>query len=141
MTITLKLALIVITAIYMFLIIKSIRKKKMNVSFSLFWIITGIILIISALVPNMIEYISNLIGFETPSNMLFCITIFVSFYLIFNLTTILSEENKKNTLLIQEVSLLKKQIKKIEQRIDELENSTDSTIKKIQKNNYENGEI
>ncbi len=141
MTITLKLALIVITAIYMFLIIKSIRKKKMNVSFSLFWIITGIILIISALVPNMIEYISNLIGFETPSNMLFCITIFVSFYLIFNLTTILSEENKKNTLLIQEVSLLKKQIKKIEQRIDELENSTDSTIKKVQKNNYENGQI
>lgn len=141
MTVTLKVALIVITAIYMFLIIKSIRKKKMNVSFSLFWIVTGIILIISALVPNMIEYISNLIGFETPSNMLFCITIFVSFYLIFNLTTILSEENKKNTLLIQEVSLLKKQIKKIEQRIDELENNTDSTIKKVQKNNYENGEI
>ena len=122
MTTTLKIALIIITLIYMFLIIKSIRKKKMNVSFSLFWIVTGIILIISALVPNMIEYISNLIGFETPSNMLFCITIFVSFYLIFNLTTILSEENKKNTLLIQEVSMLKKEVKKLEEKIEQNNN-------------------
>lgn len=141
MTVTLKLALIVITAIYMFLIIKSIRKKKMNVSFSLFWIVTGIILIISALVPNMIEYISNLIGFETPSNMLFCITIFVSFYLIFNLTTILSEENRKNTLLIQEVSLLKKQVKNLEQKVDNYTNNSNNVVKKDEEEKNKKSDI
>lgn len=78
-------------------------------SFSLFWLITGILLIIALVIPNLVENISKTLGFEIPTNMLFCLTIFVSFYLIFNLTVALSKENKKNTLLIQEVSLLKRE--------------------------------
>ncbi len=116
MTISLKLVLIVITLIYIFFILKSIKKKKLQMSFSLFWIITGILLIIALAIPNLVENISKMLGFEVPANMIFCLTIFVSFYLIFSLTVALSKENKKNTLLIQEVSLLKK-------RVDELEKS------------------
>lgn len=115
---TLKIALIIITMIYLALIIRSIRKKKMNVTFSIFWIITGVVLILFALVPNMVEGISKILGFEVPSNMLFCITIFMEFYLIFNLTTIISKENKKNTLLVQELSLLKKKVEILEEKID-----------------------
>ena len=116
MQISLKLVLIVITLIYILLILKSIKKKKLQMSFSLFWLITGILLIIALVIPNLVENISKTLGFEIPANMLFCLTIFVSFYLIFNLTVALAKENKKNTLLIQEVSLLKK-------RVDELEKS------------------
>ena len=46
--------------------------------------------------------------------MLFCITIFVAFYLIFNLTVKLSKEAQKNTALVQEISLLKKRVEKLE---------------------------
>lgn len=119
MPLTLRLALIAITLIYILLILRSIRRKKMNVSFSIFWIIAGIILIIFAIVPNMVEAISKMIGFEAPSNMLFVLTIFIAFYLIFNLTTIISQENKKNILLIQEVSLLKKKVEELEKKINE----------------------
>lgn len=116
MQISLKLVLIVITLIYIFLILKSIKKKKLQMSFSLFWLITGVLLIIALIIPNLVENISKTLGFEVPANMIFCLTIFMSFYLIFSLTVALSKENKKNTLLIQEVSLLKK-------RVDELEKS------------------
>ena len=118
MNLTLKIALVTISLIYIFLILRSIRKKKINVTFAIFWIITGIALIFCALVPNLIEYISKKIGFETPSNMLFCITIFIAFYLIFNLTIILSKENKKNTLLVQELSLLKKKMEFLEEKVN-----------------------
>ena len=118
MNLTLKIALIIISLIYIFLILKAIRRKKINVTYSIFWIITGIALIICTIVPNLIEYISKKLGFETPSNMLFVITIFIAFYLIFNLTVILSRENRKNTLLVQEVSLLKKKVKHLEEKID-----------------------
>ena len=119
MSITLRVALIIITLIYMFLILRSIRNKKVNVSFTIFWIITGILLIISTIVPNMIEWISSKLGFEAPSNMLFCLAIFISFYLIFNLTVIISQENKKNTLLVQEISLLKKKVENLEDNSNE----------------------
>lgn len=114
MQISLNLVLIVITLIYIFLILKSIKKKKLQMSFSVFWLITGILLIIALLIPNLVENISKALGFEVPANMVFCLTIFVSFYLIFNLTVALSKENKKNTLLVQEVSMLKKRVEELE---------------------------
>ena len=114
MQISLKLVLIIITLIYIFLILKSIKKKKLQMSFSLFWLITGILLIIALVIPNLVENISKTLGFEVPATMIFCLTIFVSFYLIFSLTVALSKENKKNTLLIQEVSLLKKRVNELE---------------------------
>lgn len=114
MQISLNLVLIVITLIYIFLILKSIRKKKLQMSFSVFWLITGVLLIIALLIPNLVENISKALGFEVPANMVFCLTIFVSFYLIFNLTVALSKENQKNTILVQEVSMLKKRVEELE---------------------------
>lgn len=116
MQLTLRIALILITLTYLFIIIKAIKNKKMQISFSVFWIITGLILIIAIAIPNMIENISKLLGFSLSVNMIFCVAIFLLFYLVFNLNIILSKENKKNTLLIQEISMLKK-------RIEELENN------------------
>ncbi len=114
MQISLNVVLVMITLIYLFLILKAIRKKKLQMSFSIFWLITGVLLIIALLIPNLVETISVVLGFEVPANMIFCITIFVSFYLIFNLTISLSKENRKNTLLIQELSMLKKRVEELE---------------------------
>ena len=115
MQLTLRIALIIITLIYLFIIIKAIKNKKMQISFSVFWIITGLVLLIAIAIPNMIENISKLLGFELSVNMIFCAAIFLLFYLVFNLNILLSKENRKNTLLIQEISILK-------QRVEELEN-------------------
>lgn len=119
MQVSLNLVLIIMTLIYIFLILKSIRKKKLQISFSIFWLITGVLLIIALLIPNLVENISRALGFEVPANMVFCLTIFVAFYLIFNLTVAISKENKKNTLLVQEVSILKKRVEELENRIQE----------------------
>lgn len=116
MTINLKIALVLMALIYIGLILKKIKNKKLQLSFSTFWIISGILLIIAILTPNLIEILTKLLGFELPVNMLFCITIFVSFYLIFNLTVKLSKESEKNVALVQEISLLKKRVEKLEKR-------------------------
>ena len=116
MQLSLRIALILITLIYLFLIIRAIKNKKMQISFSVFWIITGLILIIAIAIPNMIQSISKILGFELSVNMIFCVAIFLSFYLIFNLNIALSKENKKNILLIQEISLLKNRVENLEKK-------------------------
>jgi len=116
MQLTLRIALIVITTIYLFAVLKAIKNKKMQISFSVFWIITGLGLIIAIAIPNMIGIISKLLGFELSVNMIFCAAIFLLFYLVFNLNIILSKENKKNTLLIQEISMLKKRVEELEKK-------------------------
>ncbi len=122
MSINLRIALIIISIIYILLIVKEIRKKKIQVSFSTFWMISIILLIIAVAIPNLVENFTYALGFETPSNMLFCITIFMAFYLIFNLTMKLSKVYDNNVSLVQEISLLKK-------RVEELENNESRTKK------------
>lgn len=114
MSTDLRIFLIVVTLIYYAAIVKSIRKNKLQISFAIFWITSGVVLLIMALFPQLCINISNFLGFETTSNMIFCITIFIAFYLIFMLTIRLSEENKKKVLLIQELSILKEKLEKIE---------------------------
>lgn len=114
MTMNLKIALIIITLAYIFLILKKIKKKEMQTSHCTFWIISGILLVIAISVPNFIELLTNFLGFELPANMLFCITIFVAFYLIFNLTIKVSKIYQDNIKLVQEVSMMKQRLEKIE---------------------------
>lgn len=113
---SLKLALIVIVLIYILCILKAVKRKNMRIGYLIFWSITGVILIVALLIPNLVENISNFLGFEMPINMIFSIAIFIILYLIYDLTTLISKEQNKNVLLIQEISMLKK-------RVEELENS------------------
>ncbi|MNI91800.1 hypothetical protein D3C73_1495110 [compost metagenome] len=57
-------------------------------------------------------------GFEKTSNMIFCLSIFFAFYLIFNLTILISKAFNRNVELIQEVSILKKRIDILEEKIN-----------------------
>lgn len=114
MQLSLRIALIIITVLYIFVVLRAIKNKKLQISFSVFWIITGLILIVAIAIPNSIENISKMLGFEVSVNMIFCIAIFLSFYLIFNLNILISKENRKNTLLVQEISILKKKVERLE---------------------------
>ena len=110
MSITLRIALSILTIMYLLFIIKSIKSKKLQLSFSIFWIFIAGVMLFALIFPNIIENLSNWLGFELTSNMIFVITIFTSFYLIFNLTIKVSNDNSKIRELIQEISLLKKKV-------------------------------
>ena len=122
MQISLRVALILITLVYMALIIRAIKNKKMQISFSVFCIITGLILVIAIAIPNAIQNISKMLGFEVTVNMIFCVAIFLSFYLIFKLNILYSKESKVNITLVQEISLLNKRIQDLENKENERSN-------------------
>ena len=116
MQIPLRIALIIITLVYMFLILGAVRRKKLQISLSIFWVLTGILLIIAIAIPNFIEAISDFLGFTLSTNMIFCVTIFIGFYLIFQLMIQLTKADKQHVRLIQEISRLKKRVEDIEEQ-------------------------
>lgn len=113
---TLKIALILIVLIYIFCIMKAVKRKNMRIGYLIFWYITGVILIIALLIPNLVENASSLLGFEMPINMIFSAGIFVILYLIFDLTILITKEHNKNVILIQEISILKKRVEELEKK-------------------------
>lgn len=116
MQISLKIALIIIVLLYIFFIMKSVKRKNMRIGYLIFWSITGVLLIIALLIPNLVENISHIIGFEMPINMIFCVAIFIILYLIFDLTTLISKTQNENVMLIQEISILKRKIEELDNK-------------------------
>ena len=88
----------------------------MRIGYLIFWAIIGALLIIALIVPNFVDNISKWIGFEVPINMLLSGAIFIILYLIFHLMTLISKDEKKITLLIQEISMLKQRVEELEKR-------------------------
>ena len=112
----LKIALIIVLLVYIFIILKSVKRKNMRIGYLVFWSITAVVLIIALLIPNLVESISNFLGFGVPVNMIFSAAIFIILYLIFHLTVLISKEQKRNVQLIQEVSMLKKRVQELEEK-------------------------
>ena len=71
-------------------------------------------ILLTAIIPSFMQLIANFLGFETMSNMIFCILIAVLIFICLSLTIIVSGQKEKTRLLIQEVSILKEKINSLE---------------------------
>ena len=101
----LKLTLIIGLIIILMLMIHSIKKDDISVKYSMVWLICIMLMGVAILIPNLLEKISNFLGFELVSNMIFLICIAILFII----------------LLIQEVSILKSEVEKIGEKVNEKE--------------------
>lgn len=116
MSISLKIVLFLIVSTYIIFLLNSVKKNKMKIGYLIVWMGIGVVLIVSLLLPNFVETVSKIIGFEMPINMIFSIAIFVIIYLIYGVISWISKLESKNVMLIQEISLLKKRIEDLENK-------------------------
>ena len=111
MNIVLKISLLLLLVFQLFLIIRTVKKKRLTMKYASFWIFLIILMTIVVIFPEIVFKISKLAGFEEPSNMVFLLGFFFLFYVSF-ITTSISIQNEKTKLLIQEISMLKESVNK-----------------------------
>lgn len=109
-----KLMILIILSAILFLIyvIKSIRHQELTVKNSLIWIVLSISIIIVALWSDFFEKMANMFGIEKLSNMFFYLGFLFFIFLCFNITKIISVQNKRIINLTQELALLKNEVDK-----------------------------
>lgn len=89
-----------------------LRKGRIPIKYSLLWYFSSLVVFLVAIFPFTIEFVANMLGFTTLSNLIAAMIIAILLFLTMSLTIITSGQKKKITLLIQEVSLLKEKINK-----------------------------
>ena len=100
-----------IFVIIMFIIVAIIVKRgRISIKYSLVWFFSIFIILLSTIIPNFMITLANFLGFQTLSNMLFSILIATLIFICISLTIIVSGQKEKIKLLIQEVSILKKEV-------------------------------
>lgn len=91
-----------------------LRKNKINIKFAILWLIPSVALIILTISPQIFVYFASLFGFVTISNLITGFILVLILFLIMALTIVMTDLNKKNIMLLQEVSMLKNKISKME---------------------------
>ena len=81
----LQLILLTFSILFLFIIIKFIKKSKLTTDIAIIWILWGIGLIIISAFPILMQYIANILGIATTINALFLIMIYLLYCLVFYL--------------------------------------------------------
>ena len=106
----LRLVVIIFILFLFILIAYLLRKRKLSTKYDIVWFLAIIVMLLTVLLPDVMKYIANLIGFELLSNMLLCIFIAILLFITLALTIVVSSNKRRITLLIEEVSILKKEL-------------------------------
>lgn len=107
LTITLIIASIFLITMVTYFLIKGRIPEK----YALLWYAFSICIIIINFFPRLFSDLAKILGFELLSNMLLVVLIGILFFLVIALTIMVAGQKKKTILLIQEISILKKEVK------------------------------
>lgn len=92
-------------------IIYILRKGRITVKYSFVWFFAILVLLLFTLFPGLFLWITKILGFSVGSNMIFAGLIGMLMFINLALTVIISGQNEKIRLLIQEISIIKEKVK------------------------------
>ena len=116
MSVSLSITLIGVGLFLMLLTTYVLKKGRIPEKYSLLWYAFSLIILLVAIFPNLFTFISDGLGFQVMSNLIIAIILGTLIILTMALTIMIAGQKKKTTLLIQELSLVKSRIKKLEEK-------------------------
>ena len=105
MTIQFRVLLVIASLIFFAIVLMGIRKSKMALNMASIWVVWGIGIVLIALLPEIVSYISALLGIYSSINTLFFIMLFILYCFAFYLCVKVSILDEKLKNLIQYVSI------------------------------------
>lgn len=110
----LQIVLLVALGIYFFLVFYLLKKKMLNLKYTLLWLAAGLIMLILTIWPQILDLASALVGVFDPTNALFAVVFFCVIIILMSLTAIVSRLNERLKRLIQADALLEKRVRDLE---------------------------
>lgn len=106
MTTRFQIILIVGIVLMLLLILNMIRKRKLELKYSLEWLIVLVLLLIIACVPETLTKVASTLGIYSPVNMIFFLGFVFALIIIFVLTVTVSRLSARIRRLAQIVAML-----------------------------------
>lgn len=101
--------LMILGAVFlMVFMIKKIRQAKVKIEYAVFWIIFSGILVLMGIFPQLFYWVSELLGFQAPINMIYLVIIFVLIVKLFLISVQISQLENKVDSLTQQVAIDRK---------------------------------
>ncbi|OUN46640.1 hypothetical protein B5G20_06655 [Collinsella sp. An7] len=106
MSIVLQVIVIVFCVALTCYVFRLVAKEQLLLKYSLLWLVLAVALLVSAVFPDALFTLSNVLGFETPSNFIFFVGLFCLLAIALSLSVIASKQTIKIKNLTQRIALL-----------------------------------
>ena len=105
MDILFRLLLFSVSTGALFFVFNKIRKSQAQIDNAIFWILFMLALVVVSIFPDIIIYVSNWIGIESPANFVFLCIIFILLIKLFHLSLHISKQQYQIQQLAQIIAL------------------------------------
>lgn len=111
----LRITLIIAVICYFILILLFLKRKALELKYTLLWLLSGMVLGAFVLFPQLLVYMIRILGIESPMNGLYVLCIGFIIIILMALTSIVSKQTMKIRALIQEIAMLEKRLREVEE--------------------------
>lgn len=112
----LRFSLMFAILLYFIFIMYFLRKKALNLKYCILWIVSGFIMLLFVLFPQLLDQLSHMLGIVSPVNTLFACELFFQMLILMSMTSIVSKQNEKSKRTIQHLALLERRIRELEEK-------------------------
>lgn len=116
MNTVLRMTLLCAIILYYISIFYLLRRKSLALKYTLTWLGSGLIMLITVIFPDGVRWIVNKLGIIEVTNGIFAICIFCILLILISMTSVVSKMDKKNKEIAQQCSLLEKRLRNLERR-------------------------
>ena len=127
MSIMLRVLLITMSVLSLFYVISKIRNSKMQIEYSIFWILMSFVMIIMSVFPEIVYWITTTMRMISPANVVYLFIIAILLVKSFMMTIEISKLEDKVKDLVQQIGINEKIQKEIQ---DEVESQIQGEIEK-----------
>lgn len=105
MSMMLRICLIAASVLTTAAIMNKIRRSKVQIEDSIFWVLFSGVLILFSVFPQVAYLLSDLVGTQAPSNFIFMLVIFLLLVKVFSMTVRISQLEAKLRELVQVMAI------------------------------------
>lgn len=113
---TLRITLCIAIICYFIIILYYLKRRMLELKYTLIWLVAGVVMGIMIFFPELLLYFVKILGIESNMNGLYVLCFAFIIAILMTLTAIASRQSQKIKILIQEISMMEKRIRELEDK-------------------------
>lgn len=111
---TLRFTLCIAVICYFIIILYYLKKRMLDLKYTLLWLVAGLVMGIMVFFPELLVRFVRILGIESNMNGLYVLLLSFIIAILMALTSIASRQTLKIKILVQEISMMEKRIRDLE---------------------------
>ncbi len=108
---TVQIVALIVTAVLLALVLELVRRRLLVERYALLWMVVAVTLLVLALWTDLLNWASELLGFQVPANFLFVAAFGVIFVLLLHFSVATSRLSEETKILAQQVARLDSELR------------------------------